>query len=44
MATWITGVVPDPEDPAVAHLSDDDPIRLYRAFVTVLLLTRVIAE
>jgi D-amino peptidase len=44
MATWITGVVADKDDPTVAHLTDDDPIRLYRTFVTVVLLTRGIAE
>ena len=44
MATWITGVVQDRTDPTVVHLDDDDPIRLYRTFVTVVLLTRGIAE
>ncbi len=44
MATWINGVRPDGGEPTVVHLRDDDPIRLYRAFVTVVLLTRGIAE
>ncbi|MEY9968553.1 D-amino peptidase [Streptacidiphilus sp. MAP12-16] len=44
MATWITGVVLDKVEPTLAHLTDDDPIRLYRTFVTVVLLTRGIAE
>ncbi|SEG76874.1 D-amino peptidase [Actinacidiphila yanglinensis] len=44
MATWITGVEPDPADPLVVTLTDDDPVRLYRTFVTAVLLTRGIAE
>ncbi|MFC1401418.1 MULTISPECIES: M55 family metallopeptidase [Streptacidiphilus] len=44
MATWITGVAQDRADPTVVHLDDHDPIRLYRTFVTVVLLTRGIAE
>ena len=44
MATWIHGVLPDPDDGCAALLTDSDPIRLYRTFVTVVLLTRGIAE
>ncbi|GGU60951.1 transporter [Streptomyces albospinus] len=42
MATWITGVVP--VDAVTVQLTDEDPIRLYRRFVTLVLLTRGIAE
>ncbi|WP_035803199.1 M55 family metallopeptidase [Kitasatospora mediocidica] len=42
MATWITGVVRD--DELSVHITDDDPIRLYRTFVAMVLLTRSIAE
>jgi D-amino peptidase len=44
MATWLERVEPDPQDPTVVHLTDDDPIRLYRTFVTLVMLTRGIAE
>jgi D-amino peptidase len=44
MATWITGVEPEPTDPLTVRITDTDPIRLYRTFVTVVLLTRGIAE
>ncbi|WP_405591728.1 M55 family metallopeptidase [Streptomyces sp. NBC_01190] len=44
MATWINGVEADPADPVAVRVTDDDPIRLYRTFVTVVLLTRGIAE
>ncbi|MBV9823532.1 MAG: M55 family metallopeptidase [Actinobacteria bacterium] len=44
MACWLERVEPDPDDPTVVHLVDDDPIRLYRRFVTLVLLTRGIAE
>ncbi|HET6634455.1 MAG TPA: M55 family metallopeptidase [Streptomyces sp.] len=44
MACWIHGVTPDGGDPCVVRMTDDDPIRLYRTFVTVVLLTRGIAE
>ena len=44
MATWLERVNPDAEDPTVVHLTDDDPIRLYRTFVTLVMLTRGIAE
>ena len=49
MATWISGVerggtVGDKDDPTLVRMTDDDPIRLYRRFVTVVLLTRGIAE
>ncbi|MFD7902194.1 M55 family metallopeptidase [Kitasatospora sp. NPDC059747] len=42
MATWIAGVIR--ADDLTVHITDDDPVRLYRAFVTVVLLTRGIAE
>ncbi|GAA1909995.1 M55 family metallopeptidase [Streptantibioticus ferralitis] len=42
MATWITGVLR--VDNLTVRITDDDPIRLYRTFVTVVLLTRGIAE
>jgi D-amino peptidase len=44
MATWLERVVPDEQDPSVVHITDDDPIRLYRTFVTLIMLTRGIAE
>jgi len=44
MATWLERVEPDPVDPTMVRLVDDDPIRLYRTFVTLVLLTRGIAE
>jgi D-amino peptidase len=44
MATWLERVEPDAQDPTVVHLTDDDPIRLYRTFVTLVMLTRGIAE
>jgi D-amino peptidase len=44
MATWLERVEPDKNDPTVVHLVDDDPIRLYRTFVTLVMLTRGIAE
>jgi D-amino peptidase len=44
MATWLARVEPDTQDPTVVHLTDDDPIRLYRTFVTLVMLTRGIAE
>ncbi|AJT62809.1 M55 family metallopeptidase [Streptomyces chattanoogensis] len=42
MATWITGV--ERIDAVTVRLTDEDPIRLYRRFVTVVVLTRGIAE
>ena len=42
MATWITGV--RRTDAVGVRITDDDPVRLYRTFVTVVLLTRGIAE
>ena len=42
MVTWINGVVR--EDELTVRLRDDDPVRLYRTFVTMVLLTRGIAE
>jgi D-amino peptidase len=44
MACWIERVEPDPHDRTVVHLKDTDPIRLYRTFITLVLLTRGIAE
>lgn len=44
MATWISGVEPVGGDPVTVRMTDDDPVRLYRTFVTVVLLTRGIAE
>jgi D-amino peptidase len=44
MATWLERVEPDRSDPTVVQLVDDDPIRLYRTFVTLVMLTRGIAE
>jgi D-amino peptidase len=44
MATWISGVAADPDDPASVTITDEDPLRLYRTFITVVLLTRGIAE
>ena len=44
MATWLERVEPDTQDPSVVHLTDEDPIRLYRTFVTLIMLTRGIAE
>lgn len=42
MATWLRGV--DRLDETTVAMSDDDPARLYRTFVTAVLLTRGIAE
>jgi D-amino peptidase len=42
MATWIRGV--DRSDVKTVVITDDDPIRLYRTFVTVIALTRSIVE
>ncbi|WP_329561382.1 M55 family metallopeptidase [Kitasatospora sp. NBC_01266] len=42
MATWINGAVRD--DDLTVHLTDTDPVRLYRGFVAVVVLTRAIAE
>jgi len=44
MATWLERVEPDRQDPTIVHLTDTDPIRLYRTFVTLVMLTRGIAE
>ena len=44
MATWIHGVRLDEADPTGVRITDTDPIRLYRTFVTLVLLTRGIAE
>ena len=40
MATWIRGV--DRAGARVVTLNDDDPLRLYRTFVTIIALTRSI--
>ncbi|GAU65891.1 probable D-aminopeptidase [Streptomyces sp. NBRC 110611] len=42
MATWINGL--ERTDAVTVRLTDEDPIRLYRRFVTAVLLTRGIAE
>ena len=42
MATWVTGM--ERTGTTEASTTDDDPIRLYRRFVTTVLLTRDIAE
>ena len=42
MATWIRGV--ERADVRVVTITDDDPLRLYRTFVTVIALTRSIVE
>lgn len=42
LATWINGVVREGE--LDVRLTDTDPIRLYRAFVAVVLLTRGLAD
>jgi D-amino peptidase len=40
MATWIRGV--DRAGTRAVAVSDDDPLRLYRTFVTLVSLTRTI--
>jgi D-amino peptidase len=42
MATWIRGV--QRADTRTATITDDDPLRLYRTFVTIIALTRSIVE
>ena len=42
MATWIRGV--ERADTRVVTMTDDDPLRLYRSFVTIITLTRSIVE
>jgi D-amino peptidase len=42
MATWLTGVVRSGN--AAVTVTDDDPIRLFRTFINIVLLTRDIAE
>jgi len=42
MATWVEGVTRSGDTGAT--ITDDDPLRLFRRFVTVVLLTRDIAE
>ena len=44
MATWLERVELDTQDQTVVHLTDEEPIRLYRTFVTLVMLTRGIAE
>jgi len=44
MATWLERVEPDEHDPTVVQLRDDDLVRLYRTFITLVMLTRGIAE
>lgn len=42
MATWISGV--ERVDGVGVRITDEDPVRLFRTFITVVLLTRGIAE
>lgn len=42
MATWIRGV--ERSGPRSVRISDDDPLRLYRTFVTLIALTRSLVE
>jgi D-amino peptidase len=42
MATWVQGV--ERVDARTVRVSDDDPIRLFRTFITIVLLTRAIVE
>lgn len=42
MATWVTGV--ERLDARSVRVSGDDPIRLFRTFVTIVMLTRSIVE
>ena len=42
MATWISGV--ERVDARTVTMSDDDPVRLFRTFITTVLLTRAIVE
>ena len=42
MSTWIRGV--ERSGPRVVSVTDDDPLRLYRTFVTIIALTRSIVE
>ncbi len=42
MATWVAGV--ERADTRTVTVTDEDPIRLFRTFITVVLLTRAIVE
>ena len=42
MATWVRGVTR--VDARTVTVTDDDPVRLFRTFVTVVQLTRAIVE
>jgi D-amino peptidase len=42
MATWIRGV--ERAGPRAVTMTDDDPLRLYRTFVTIVALTRSVVE
>jgi len=42
MATWVSGV--SRAGARTVRMSDDDPVRLFRTFITVVLLTRAIVE
>jgi D-amino peptidase len=42
MATWVTGV--EQVDRTTVQMTSDDPIRLFRTFITSVVLTRDIAE
>jgi len=42
LATWVAGV--EKVGPTIVRMSSDDPIRLFRTFITSVVLTRDIAE
>jgi D-amino peptidase len=42
MSTWIRGV--ERAGARVVTITDDEPLRLYRTFVTIISLTRLIVE
>ncbi len=42
LATWVTGV--ERTGASTVAMTDDDPVRLFRRFITTVLLTRDIAE
>ncbi len=46
MATWVDGVrrSGDPHEGTTVTMTDEDPLRLFRRFITTVLLTRDIAE
>ena len=42
MATWVHGV--ERTDARTVTMTDEDPLRIYRTFVTIIALTRSIVE